>query len=75
MRTLWAILLGGLAFIGTAEARLGETMEEIEKRLGTLEIRGDKKTLIFYMGLRETREVSTQFISTFTKMILNQLGA
>jgi len=42
MRTLWAILLGGLAFIGTAEARLGETMEEIEKRVGALQIRDDK---------------------------------
>jgi len=32
MRTLWAILLGGLAFIGTAEARLGETEEECRSR-------------------------------------------
>jgi len=37
MRVLWAILLGGLAFIGTAKARLGETLEEIEKRVGKLE--------------------------------------
>ena len=39
MRVLWAILLGGLALIGTAEARLGETLEEIEKRLGKLEFK------------------------------------
>jgi len=37
MRTLWAILLGGLALVGTAEARLGETLEEIEKRVGKLD--------------------------------------
>jgi len=34
MRTLWAILLGGLAFIGTAEARLGESLSELEARYG-----------------------------------------
>jgi hypothetical protein len=34
MRTLWAILLGGLALIGTAEARLGETKEQLEQRFG-----------------------------------------
>ena len=36
MKTFWVFLWGGLAIIGTAEARLGETIEEIEKRLGTL---------------------------------------
>jgi len=35
MRTLWAILLIGLALVGTAEARLGETIEECEGRYGT----------------------------------------
>jgi len=34
MRTLWAILLGGLAFIGTAEARLGESREQVIERYG-----------------------------------------
>jgi len=36
MRTLWAILFGGLALVGAAEARLGETKEECEKRYGAL---------------------------------------
>ena len=30
----WVILLGGLILVGTAEARLGETKEEIIKRYG-----------------------------------------
>ena len=34
MRTLWAILLGGLALIGTAEARLGESKEQVIERYG-----------------------------------------
>jgi len=37
MRVLWAILLGGLALVGAAQARLGETMQEIEKRVGKCE--------------------------------------
>ena len=36
------ILLGGLAFSGTAGARLGETIEEIENRVGILEIRDNQ---------------------------------
>jgi len=55
MRTLWAILLGGLTLIGSAEARLGETMEEIEKRLGTLEIRGDKKNPDLLYGIARNK--------------------
>lgn len=34
MGTLWALLLGGLALVGTAEARLGETKEQVIKRYG-----------------------------------------
>jgi len=34
MRTLWAILLGGLALVGTAEARLGESKEQVIERYG-----------------------------------------
>jgi hypothetical protein len=34
MRTLWALLLGGLALVGTVEARLGETKEQVIKRYG-----------------------------------------
>ena len=41
MRVLWAILLGGLALIGTAEARLGETIGQIEKDLGLLKFEED----------------------------------
>ncbi|NBQ97611.1 MAG: hypothetical protein EBS97_00935 [Verrucomicrobia bacterium] len=37
MSTPLAILLGGLAFVGTVEARLGETRDEIEKKVGKLE--------------------------------------
>jgi len=40
MRTLWAILLGGLALVGTAEAtdaKLGQTLEEVKAKHGSLE--------------------------------------
>lgn len=47
MRTLWAILLGGLVLVGTAEARLGETMQQIEKRVGKLE-----EATFKYTGIR-----------------------
>lgn len=36
MRAFWVILLGGLALVGTAEARLGESLKEIEDRYGKL---------------------------------------
>jgi len=55
MRTLWAILLGGLALVGTAEARLGETIEEIEKRVGELEIRDDKKNPDLLYGIARNK--------------------
>lgn len=34
MRTLCAVILGGMALVGTAEARLGETKEQIIERYG-----------------------------------------
>jgi len=43
MRTLWAILLGGLALIGTAEARLGESYEVIKGRVGDLKLEADRE--------------------------------
>jgi len=34
MRTLWAILLGGLALVGTAEARLGDNKKQVVENYG-----------------------------------------
>jgi len=34
MRTLWGIILGGLALVGTAEARLEESLDKLKARYG-----------------------------------------
>jgi hypothetical protein len=34
MRTLWAFIIGGLTLVGTAEARLGESKEQVIERYG-----------------------------------------
>lgn len=43
MRTPWAILVGGLALVGTAEARLGESYEVIKGRVGNLILSADSE--------------------------------
>jgi len=62
MRTLWAILLGGLALVGTAtatDAKLGQTLEEVKARHGSLEEKdngsypndlADYEPITFYEG-------------------------
>jgi hypothetical protein len=59
--TLWAILLGGLTLAGTAEARLGETIEECEERYGTKIkfARPDPEKDIFALKIKEDEKQRT----------------
>lgn len=61
MRILWTIFLGGLVLAGTAEARLGETIEECEKRYGTKIkfARPDSEKDIFAAKIKEDEKQRT----------------
>ena len=79
MKSIWAILLGGLALIGTAEARLGQTIEQVQKDLGPLKLQEDglyPSELLFGVAHNQEgfNDLYFQFLKTNKRCVTTRYG-
>ena len=65
MRAFWAILLGGLTLLGTAEARLGESKEQVIERYGNAQAIEEAKAPWDFISIHSKEEDDYVFMFMF----------